>query len=65
MGPTGDVLFSYSNPSQGISQTFGVNLKYYAGFRKEDVKIDESKRLMTHEEQIRSSDPEGVYSFKT
>ena len=32
---------------------------------KEDVKIDESKRKKTHEEELKSSDGEGVYSFKT
>lgn len=65
MGPSGDVLFKYENQKQNISQTFGVNLKYYAGHMKEDIKIDEKKRMKTHEEDLQTSDTEGVYSFKT
>lgn len=31
MGTLNEVLFSYSNPAQNLVQTFGFNLKKYAG----------------------------------
>jgi hypothetical protein len=36
MSPLGDILFKYSNPSEGIDQTFGFNIKYYKGHKKDD-----------------------------
>jgi hypothetical protein len=36
LGPDNDVIFQYTNPAQGIDQTFGVNLKYYQGFIKRE-----------------------------
>jgi len=32
---------------------------------KEEVKVDEDKRKKTHEEELKTSDGEGIYSFKT
>jgi len=31
IGPSNDVLFTYTNLCQNLQQTFGVNLKYYKG----------------------------------
>jgi hypothetical protein len=40
-------------------------LKYYAGHMKEDLKVDENNRKKTHDEELKTSDTEGVFSFKT
>lgn len=36
MSPSGDILFKYSNHAQEIDQTFGFNIKYYKGHKREE-----------------------------
>lgn len=62
MGPNQDVLFKYTNPLQGLAQTFGVALKYYKGFIEMDTKM--AGRSSAEEEYV-NSDSEGIYTFKT
>lgn len=62
VGPNQDVLFRYTNPAQGLAQTFGVALKYYKGFVEMDTK--KSGRSSAEEEYV-NSDSEGIYTFKT
>lgn len=64
LGPGNDVLFQYLNPSQNIDQTFGVNLKYYKGFKKQEYP-NKSDADLTDEERTLHGMPEGVYTFKT
>jgi len=64
IGPANDVLFQYLNPSQNIDQTFGVNLKYYRGFKKQEFP-NKADSDLTDEENMLHGMPEGVYTFKS
>lgn len=67
LGPNNDILFSYTNPSQGVAQTFGINLKYYRGHQQNHFndKGQIIQRNMTEFDRMMETDSEGVYTFKT
>lgn len=70
MGTQNEVLFSYSNPSQNLTQTFGFNLKKYTG-RGNVHLVQQNLRGARLENLIHMSfvqkmitAPEGVLTFK-
>lgn len=61
---TGQVVFKYENPAQGLSQSFGVSLKYYKAHQRELEVLDEFFATPDSDEfRLDHETSEGLYTF--
>lgn len=63
----GEVLFTYSHKSQGIQQTFGVNLKKYNAMQQTERAIEREnveKDDLTDLEKCNEDYSDGAYIFR-